>query len=149
MPTRPGPHVLIVEDDSAAAHFIRAVVLRLAQRSTASLVHDGLDAIRYFQGEGPFADRDIHPLPDLVILDLGLPGLHGLEVLAWLDQNKPSRETPVVVFSGVADTESTRQAFELGARTVLHKSGDPVRLAIAVGEALARWTSAAREGTNG
>lgn len=143
------PHVLIVEDDRAAAHLIRAVVLRHGHGCSATVVHDGTEAVRYFAGEEAYRDREIHPYPDLVILDLGLPGMDGFEVLAWLDGQAALKDTPIVVFSGSADPASAERAYALGARAFLPKSADPVRLAVVVSETLARWTPKQREGTTG
>lgn len=149
LPPKQFPHVLIVEDDRAAAHLIRAVVLRHGHGCSATVVHDGMAAVRYITGEEEYRDREIHPYPDLVILDLGLPGMDGFEVLSWLDGHGPTRDTPIVVFSGSADPAAAERAYALGARAFLPKSADPVRLAVVVSDTLARWTPQRREGTTG
>lgn len=137
--TRRFPHVLIAEAEAAAASLIRAVVLRYGPGCSATLVGDGAEAIAYLRGEKPFTDREIYPLPDLVILDLGLPGIDGYEVLAWMDERPECADCPVVVVSATVEQEAARRAYNLGARGFLPRSADPSRLAQVVRETLLRW----------
>lgn len=137
--TRRFPHVLIVEAEVSVAALIRAVVLRHGHGCSATVVYDGAEAIAYFGGEGRFADREIYPLPDLVILDLGLPGIDGYEVLAWMDGRPECADSPVVVVSAAAEQEAARRAYDLGARGFVPRSADPSRLAAVVRATLLRW----------
>jgi len=146
---RPHPHVLIVEDDPGTAALIRAVVMRHGRGLSAAIVRDGLQAMRYLRGVAPFDDRRANPEPDLVILDLVLPGISGFQVLTWMDNNGRTAHSPVVVFSGSADPEAARRAYALGARAFLPKSANPVYLAELVRDVLSHWASEARDGTRG
>lgn len=143
------PHVLIIEDEVGAASLILAVVRRHGHGCSATIVGDGLQAMRYLRGVPPYDDRETYPTPDLVILDLALPGISGFQVLTWMDNNQKLVHSPVVVFSGSSDPESARRAFLLGARAFLPKSADPVVLAEVVRDALARWAPERRDGTTG
>lgn len=143
------PHVLVVEDEATTASLIRAVVMRHGRGCSATIVNDGHQAMRYLRGAKPFEDRRIHPKPDLVILDLGLPGISGFQVLTWMDNNDRTAESPVVVFSGSTDPEAARRAYALGARAYLPKSADLARLAELVRDVLARWDFESRDGTGG
>ena len=147
--TRLHPHVLIIEDEVVTASIIRAIVMRHGHGCSTTIVRDGLQAMRYFRGVPPYEDRQTHPKPHLVILDLGLPGVSGFQVLTWMDNNADVANSPVVVFSGTTDPEAARRAYALGARAYLPKSADPVRLAEVVRETLARWAPASRDGTSG
>lgn len=131
------------------AALIRAIVLRHGHGCSATVVRDGLQAIRYLRGAPPFQNRQENPSPDLVILDLGLPGISGFQVLTWMDNNTQIVDAPVVVFSGSADPEDARRAYALGARAYLSKSADPTRLIEVVSETLERWTPERRDGTGG
>src|ERR1039458_6465256 len=64
-------------------------------------VKDGPEAIRYLRGEGPYANRVAHPLPELVLLDLRLPGMHGFEVLQWIRRQPRLTGLTVVVVTGM------------------------------------------------
>lgn len=148
-PARRGPHVLIVEDDGGTAALIRAIILRHSGGCSVSRVADGTDAVRYLGRDAPYEDRETHPDPDLVILDLGLPGMNGLEVLAWLDDADEAADPAVVVFSGTQDPDDAQKAYALGARAFLHKSADPAQLIAVVKDVMERWVPQARDGTSG
>jgi CheY-like chemotaxis protein len=78
--------ILVAEDDQTDFLFLQC----LLQNAGISLlrVADGEEALNYFQGTGKFFDRSVYPLPDIFLVDLGLPRVSGHEVLEWL-QNKP------------------------------------------------------------
>ena len=61
-------------------------------------VGDGSQAIAYLKGEGEFHDRSRHPFPDLIILDLNLPGMDGFDFLNWLKE-EAGMSLPVLVFT--------------------------------------------------
>src|SRR6266566_7119274 len=63
------------------------------------VVHDGAEAIEYLSGEGPFADRRAYPFPDIMVLDLKMPRLGGLDVLAWLKGHEEYRRIPKIMLS--------------------------------------------------
>ena len=115
------PTVLYVEDN--ADDFL---LLKLASRKCGtpfSLQHvdDGDKAIAYLSGTGAYADREEHPFPDLVLLDLRLPRLDGFEVLQWIRTNPATRTLPVVVLAGSAFRADIRRALELGANSYASK----------------------------
>lgn len=133
------PHVLVVEDDPVTANVVRAVVTR--QGATVTVLGNGLDAVDYLSGSPPW---HLNPFPSLVVLDLGLPGADGFEVLGWMSASRLLRVAPVIVFSASADPADQRLAMELGARVFLRKPADPVTLAHAVQELLRHPGSSAR-----
>jgi len=117
------PTVLYVEDSTDDF-----VLLKLASRKCGtpfSLQHaeDGEQAIAYLSGTGVYADREEHPFPDLVLLDLKLPRLDGFEVLQWIRQNPNTRSLPVVVLAGSTFRADVRRALELGANSYATKPG--------------------------
>ena len=85
----------------------------------------GAEAISYLRGEPPFADRERHPIPSLILLDLKMPFKNGFEVLQWIRQQSGVRCIPVVVFTSSNHQEDIRKAYECGANSYLVK---PVRL---------------------
>ena len=84
-------------------------------------VHDGEEAIRYLSGEGPYGNRAVHPLPKLVVLDLRLSGMHGLEVLRWIRRQPALARLPVVMITGMKQPGDVERAHELGASGFLVK----------------------------
>ena len=78
----PDPAVLLAEDNEDDL-FLSSRVLAKASLQTVHHVADGREAIDYLAGRGPYADRVRHPLPDILLLDLKMPGHTGHEVLEW------------------------------------------------------------------
>jgi CheY-like chemotaxis protein len=78
-------------------------------------------AIRYLEGEVPFADRESYPVPDLIVLDLVMSGSSGMDVLGWLKARPQFRDIPVVVLSGFPFSEALARAHELGAQAFFVK----------------------------
>jgi DNA-binding response OmpR family regulator len=132
--------VLVVEDEADHAALIQAA---FAYREFPCVVHvtgSSEEAMDYLLGRWPFDNRTRHPLPDILILDLGLPGMDGLDFLRWLTaQSQPWRKTPVVVFTANADRSVATRAFSLGAREVKVKPVDFGELVEVVEILLARW----------
>jgi CheY-like chemotaxis protein len=114
-------HILHAEDNPDDAILVQLVFRRLGHSATMSLVEDGARAIAYFKGEGEYGDRQNHPLPTLVLLDIKMPRYSGLEVLEWI-RNQPRLSTvPIVIFTSSRNLDDIRRAYELGANAYLVK----------------------------
>jgi len=112
--------ILLVEDDPAHAEIVRRNFesFRIANR----LIHvaDGRAALDYLQRPDPREDSE-GPLPNLILLDLRLPKIDGLEVLRVLKGSPGLREIPVVVLTTSASDKDIAQAYDLGANSYLVK----------------------------
>lgn len=107
--------VLYAEDDENDAFLLADAFKRVGIPDRLVVVDDGRAAIEYLAGEGLFADRTQHPLPRLVLLDLKMPAVTGLEVLQWI-KGPPVRATvPTVVLSSSGLTQDRIAAGALGA----------------------------------
>ena len=73
--------ILLVEDNPDDVFFMQRAWKAGGLQNPLHVAEDGDQAIKYLAGEGTFADRNAHPLPCVVLLDLKLPGKNGLEVL--------------------------------------------------------------------
>jgi CheY-like chemotaxis protein len=115
-------HVILVAEDNDDDF----VLLRCAFES-AGLPHrligaqDGLDAINYLYADKPYTNRSAYPFPDLILLDLQMPVVDGLEVLATLKGRVQFRSLPIVILSSVDDPLIMQQAYHLGAADFLIK----------------------------
>jgi CheY-like chemotaxis protein len=113
--------ILQVEDDEADVFMLQAVFKRTSITNPVHVVTDGEMAIDYLSGNGLYADRQKHPLPCLVLLDLKMPKVNGLEVLAWIRQQPRLKKLVVVLFSSSAQPADIDRAYELGANSYIEK----------------------------
>ena len=113
--------VLLVEDDPDDVLLTQRAFRKLGTRAPVHVVGDGDGALAYLAGEGEYADREAHPLPDLLLLDLKLPRRSGFEVLEWLRGQPGLRRLPVVVLTGSREAPDVDRALDLGANSYLLK----------------------------
>lgn len=113
--------ILVVEDEPQHATLIRAALEASQVVNPLRVVADGDEAIAYLSGDREFANRDQHPMPALVLLDLHLPRVSGLEVLRWMKAEGDIRRLPVIMLTASQEDEDIRQAYDLGANSYLVK----------------------------
>ncbi|HEV2207764.1 MAG TPA: response regulator [Verrucomicrobiae bacterium] len=117
--------VLLVEDDLNDIFLVKRAFKIARIRNPLQIVTDGQEAISYLKGEGKYADRDAHPLPKLIVMDIKMPRKSGFEVLEWVKNNgKPLRLIPIVIVSSSEDHGDINRAYELGANAYMVKPMD-------------------------
>jgi CheY-like chemotaxis protein len=118
---RGGP-VVIVDDDVSDALFADGIINDLQPQFPGQILTSGEDLVAYLQGENLYSDRSRYPYPILVLLDLEMPAMDGLEVLKWLRGHPEHAEVPVVVLSGcLGMARQVTEAYRLGALSFLPK----------------------------
>jgi len=119
------PETILVVEDSPAATLVLRLALKRARLAPGLMeVSDGHEAICYLSGDGRYGDRERFPAPNLLLLDLKLPGASGYEVLAWVRQNPEWQALPVIVLTNSSDKRELEKARALGANAVLTKNTD-------------------------
>lgn len=119
--------VLYAEDDDNDAFLMRRA-FRLAEiPNPLRIVVDGEEAVEYLSGNGRYSNREEHPTPCLVFLDLKMPLKSGLEVLKWI-REASSSTVPVVMLSSSNQSSDIEQAYVAGADAFLIKPGNPSEL---------------------
>jgi len=113
--------LLLVEDNPNDVMLFRRALSKVGSATDLHVVRDGEEALAYLRGDGFFADRSLHQLPGLILLDLKLPKKSGHEVLAWLSRQPGLKSVPVVVLSTSLQTADITSACELGANSYLVK----------------------------
>lgn len=103
------------------------------------VVNDGREAIQYLSGEGPYGDRALHPLPQLVLLDLKLRQVSGFDVLRWIRRHAAFTGLMVVVLTSSDHASDIRDSYALGANSFLSKPADPENLTELVQDVVKYW----------
>lgn len=111
---------LVVEDNEDDAFFMQRAFKDAGMANPLHIVTNGEEAIDYLAGRESYEDREKFPLPDMVFLDLKMPGLNGFEVLAWIRQER-KLTVPVAVLTSSPEEIDYRRARELGADCYLLK----------------------------
>jgi DNA-binding response OmpR family regulator len=119
--------ILQVEDDPNDVFFLKRALAKAAVLNPVQNVQDGRQAIDYLKGVGKYADRDQFPLPGLVLLDLKLPHVMGLEILKWI-RHKSGLSVVVVVLTASAEEADIVSAYRLGANGFLVKPSEARKL---------------------
>src|SRR5579885_1437679 len=104
---------LLVEDADTDAVLIRRAFSKGNIVNPLQVVTNGLEAIAYLKGEGRYANRAEFPLPELVLLDLKLPGMDGFQVLRWIRQQPELKALRVVVLTSSDRIQDVNLAYQL------------------------------------
>src|SRR5690349_18131600 len=115
--------ILQVEDDPNDVFFLQRAMKKHGLLNPIQVASDGQEAINYLKGIGKFADRARFPQPSLVLLDLKLPHVMGLDVLKWIRQES-GLPLVVVPLTASANDEDIAAAYRLGANGFLVKPSD-------------------------
>ena len=113
--------ILYVEDEETDVMLLQHVLTKAGIHNPVQTVKDGKAAKDYLAGNPPFEDRQLHPLPRLMLLDLNLPYWSGFEVLEWLRQQPQLRRLPVVIFTSSNRPDDIARAYDAGANAYLVK----------------------------
>lgn len=131
--------ILLVEDDENDRFFTKLAADKAGLAGSLQIAEDGAEAIDYLSGQGRFADRALHPMPALILLDLKLPRVMGIDVLKWI-RNQPLMDTIVVIILSASDQRSDIQmACSLGANSYLVKPSSPLDLDAMIGCVKQYW----------
>jgi CheY-like chemotaxis protein len=119
--------ILQVEDDPNDVFLFQHAMRKAGVTTPIQVASDGQQAIDYLAGTGRFADRQTFPLPSLVLLDLKLPYVMGLDVLKWIRQ-QPGPARIVVLLSASGQEADIASAYRLGANGYLIKPSEASKL---------------------
>ena len=113
--------ILLVEDNPRD----EALTMRALKKSNVVnevvVVRDGVEALDYLFGTGAYQGRDVASVPQLVLLDLKLPIMDGLQVLQSMRADERTRRLPVVVFTSSSEQEDMLKSYDLGANSYVRK----------------------------
>ena len=131
--------ILLVEDNPDDAK----LALRALEKNNAAdkmvVVNDGAEALDYLFGTGAYAGRDMSVAPSLVLLDLKLPKVDGLEVLRRLRADPRTQLIPVVVLTSSQEEMDLIESYKLGCNSYLRKPVDFAQFITNVGRVARYW----------
>jgi chemotaxis family two-component system response regulator Rcp1 len=112
-------HILVIEDNPGDVRLIEEALKEgVANGHVVSRATDGIDAQKFLRREGPHADK---PPPDLILLDLNLPGVDGRELLKEIKATPNLRRVPVIVLSSSKADDDILRTYELNANAYVTK----------------------------
>jgi two-component system response regulator len=116
--------ILLVEDNPSDADLTRRAFAKGHVSNELVVVEDGQEALDYLRGEGAYFGRDISETPSVILLDLKLPKLSGLEVLRAVRADARLRRVPVVILTSSKEEEDVAAGYDLGVNSYVRKPVD-------------------------
>lgn len=116
--------ILLVEDNLQDEMLVLRALKKINLVNKVDLARDGQQALDYLFREGEFAGRAGNDLPTVVLLDIGLPRLSGLEVLARLRADPRTHLLPVVMLTSTDEERDRLKSYEIGANSFVRKPLD-------------------------
>src|SRR5690242_3318352 len=120
----PRLHILLVDDDHADLALFGMAVDKSDLNIWLHTLTEGQQAIDYLEAKGVYADRTLHPLPDVVVVDLKMPRVSGFDLLAWRKASRVFSSIPVVILSGSKNPSEIKRAAQMGANKHIVKPDD-------------------------
>lgn len=116
--------ILLVEDNADDEVLTLRALRKNNIRNEVVVARDGAEALDYLFGTGAYKQRDTIPLPQVVLLDLKLPKIDGLEVLERIRANKRTKLLPIVILTSSNEEQDRLRGYDLGANSYVRKPVD-------------------------
>lgn len=127
-------NLLLVEDSENDAHFVNRILNKTLPEASCKWVTDGLEAVEFLQSLESSIEQ-----PELVLLDLKLPKISGLQVLEKIRKNEKTKHLPVVIYSSSGEVKDIEQAYSIGANSYLIKPADYIEMKENLGLTFKYW----------
>lgn len=116
--------ILLVDDDYNDCTLLRRAFVGAKVLNPLFIVRSGQEALDYLSGLGQYANRAEFPLPDLILLDIKMHGIDGMEVLRWVRSQPGLKSIRIVMLTSSNDIKDVNMAYQLGANSFLTKPVD-------------------------
>jgi two-component system response regulator len=119
-----GDKILLVEDNRDDVLLTRRALEKANIANQVDAANDGIEALEYLRGEGKFSDRDTRDLPVVILLDLKMPRMGGLEFLKTIRNSEEFKLLPAVVLTSSKEEQDIIESYNLGANSYIQKPVD-------------------------
>jgi len=133
------PDILLVEDNRYNVEFMLEALEKVNLADRVKVFQDGEKALDYLFATGEYSGRDSCMQPRVILLDLRLPKIGGLEVLRRIKSNEMTKIIPVVVFTSSAKDQDREESYELGANSYIVKPNSHESFVKSVAEIVSYW----------
>ena len=116
--------ILLVEDNPDDVELTLRALKQYNIRNEIAVVRDGAEALDYLFATGAYSDRDTTTMPAVVILDLKLPKVDGLEVLQRMRADERTKTVPVVILTSSTEEQDMVNGYKFGANSYVRKPVD-------------------------
>jgi CheY-like chemotaxis protein len=131
--------ILLVEDNLDDVELSIRALKKNNIMNEVVVAHDGVEALDYIFGRGKYAGRDLKNRPALVLLDLNLPKVSGLEVLESIRGDERTKLLPVVILTSSKEEKDLISGYQLGANSYIRKPVDFIQFTEAVRQLGLYW----------
>lgn len=139
MPTHEAKRILLVEDNQDDEELTVRALTKAKIANDITVARDGAEALDFLFCQGKFAGRDSGQTPAVVLLDLKLPKLNGIEVLQRMRADPRTRYIPVVILTSSSEEEDMLQSYQSGANSYVRKPVGFAEFASAVSQLGLYW----------
>ena len=137
--------ILLAEDDANHVLLFSRAFKKAGFANPLRVVVDGEEAIDYLKGQGKYADREQFPAPQILVLDLKMPRVGGLEVIHWVRQQPAMKHLPIIVLTTSSQDWEVTLAYRAGANSFLVKAMDVERFIQQIKELGEYWLTGQSE----
>lgn len=134
-------YIVLIEDNSDDEMLTIRALKKNNVNSDVVILRDGVEALDFFLATGRFHGRDIRQIPALILLDLKLPKINGLELLEKLRTEASMRQIPVVVLTTSIESQDVISSYRLGANSYIRKPVDFNEFTVAIRKIADYWLS--------
>ncbi len=114
-------NILLVEDEEAHAQLTKRAIRKAGNANRIDVAYDGEEALDYLFNNGKYADKSKYPYPGLILLDIKLPGIDGIEVLQKIKQDPNLKKIPVIMLTTSEREEDIAKSYDYHANSYLTK----------------------------
>jgi len=132
-------HILLVEDDPDDVKLTLKALEKNRITNKVEVAWDGVEALDYLFGRGKFEGRDLSIMPQLILLDLKMPKMDGIEVLRHMRSDDRTKLLPVVILTTSTEDRDRIESYKLGANSYIRKPVDFQQFADAVQQLGLYW----------